>query len=125
MHTKNNTRQRAHDLVTNLYRTVDSRNVAALSKFLSDDVVFQLGNHEPIRGRDAVLTANAAFFKTINGMAHTIEGVWAQDRDVICSGYVQYIRSDGTELSLPFSTILSLEDGLIADYQVYADISPL
>ena len=119
------TRQRARQLVTRLYAAVDKKSVAELSKFLCEDVVFQLANHDPIRGKDTVLDANAAFFKTIAGMAHRIEGVWAQNQDVICAGYVQYTRHDGSELSLPFSTILGLEDDLIADYQVYADISPL
>ena len=68
---------------------------------------------------------NASFFESVAAMAHTIDKVWSQDADVICSGSVQYTRLDGSQLSLPFATILTTEDGLIRDYKVYADVSPL
>ncbi len=125
MHMQDIAHHRARDLTAGLYRAVDAKSIPELSAFLSDDVVFQLGNHDPIRGKDAVLAANASFFTSIATMTHSIENVWAQSPNVICAGYVQYRRHDGSELSLPFSTILALEKGLIVDYQVYVDISPL
>lgn len=115
----------ARSLVARLYRAVDARSIPKISELLSNEVVFQLGNHDPVRGKEAVLTANASFFTSIATMTHAIENVWAQSPNVICAGYVQYRRHDGSELSLPFSTILALEKDLIVDYQVYVDISPL
>ncbi len=113
------------ELVTRLYQAVDSRTAASLEPFLSPSVTFQLGNNLPVSGKEAVLQVNASFFESVAAMAHTIDKVWSQDADVICSGSVQYTRLDGSQLSVPFATILATEDGLIRDYKVYVDVSPL
>ncbi len=58
-------------------------------------------------------------------MAHTIDRVWLQGAHIICNGSVRYTRRDGSHLSIPFATILTTEGGIIEDYKVYADVSPL
>jgi ketosteroid isomerase-like protein len=115
----------ATELVTKLYQAVDTREAAALAPFLSPSVTFQLGNNPPVNGREAVLEINASFFTSIAGMAHTIDAIWSQGANIICNGSVRYTRFDGSHLSIPFATILTTERGLIHDYKVYADVSPL
>ena len=116
---------KALELVQNLYRAVDDRDTEALGKYLADDLVFQLGNLEAIEGKKAVLAANESFFQSIANMVHSIDRIWAQDNNVICSGSVEYTRLDNSKLSIPFSTILTLKDDLISHYQIYVDVSPL
>jgi len=48
-----------------------------------------------------------------------------QGAHIICNGSVRYTRRDGSQLSIPFATILTTEGGIIEDYKVYADVSPL
>ena len=83
------------ELVTRLYQAVDSRTAASLEPFLSPSVTFQLGNNLPVSGKEAVLQVNASFFESVAAMAHTIDKVWSQDADVICSGSVQYRTATG------------------------------
>ena len=117
--------RQANELVTKLYQAVDTREARCLEPFLSPSVTFQLGNNPPVSGMEAVLEINASFFSSIAGMAHTIDAVWSQGADIICNGSVRYTRLDGSHLSIPFATILTTERGLIHDYKVYADVSPL
>ncbi|MCC2605224.1 VOC family protein [Planctobacterium marinum] len=112
------------DLVQDLYkRAVDGKNVAHLSTLLSENVRFRLGNFPPVIGKHEVLESNRSFFSSIKSMAHTIDNVWTDDDQVICNGIVDYVRLNGTDHSAFFSTVLTIEDGKITDYLVYADLS--
>ena len=112
-------------LLASLYSAVDDQNAEGVGTFVTSDVRFQLGNFNEIRGREAVIEANAAFFQTITAMRHTITGIWSEGPAVICAGTVHYTRKDASELEVPFATILTLSDGKISDYRVYVDISAL
>ena len=114
-----------HDLIAALYAAVDDLDPAGVDAFVTPDVRFRLGNFDELQGRQAVVDANASFFRTIAAMRHVIEGISSDGDAVICSGSVHYTRQDGTLLAVPFATVLKLRDGLIADYRVYVDISPL
>ena len=115
----------ARDFAEQLYKAVDSLNAEAVGAFLSPNVRFQLGNFDEIVGYAAVVEANAAFFKSISAMSHTLKDSWAFEDTVICTGEVHYIRHDKSTLQIPFSAVLKLKDALIFDYQVYVDVSPL
>lgn len=123
--TENLVDHKALQFIQNLYQIVDNRDSAALGDYLADDLVFKLGNLEAIHGKEAVLVANEGFFQSIAKMIHTIEVVWSRGCNIICAGSVEYTRHDNTNLTIPFSTILTLNDDLITNYQIYADVSPL
>ncbi len=116
---------RIQRLVTELYQAVDAMSIEKLGTFLAPDLRFQLGNFDSVKGKPAVLDANAAFFQIIADMAHTIDGIWSHNDDVFCKGHVHYTRLDNSKLTLPFATALHLKDDLIQDYQVYVDVTPL
>ena len=112
-------------LVSALYTAVDEMNAQGVVDHVTEDVRFQLGNFEPITGRDAVKEANAAFFKTINEMSHTITDVWSSGDTAICDGSVHYTRKDKSKYEVPFAAHLGLRNGKVADYKVFVDISGL
>ncbi|MEH6631760.1 MAG: nuclear transport factor 2 family protein [Halopseudomonas aestusnigri] len=122
---KNPVSSKVRKLVTELYQAVDNKSVDQLEKFLDEDLRFQLGNFGAIHGKAAVLDANAAFFASIKSMAHSFDGLWESGNNIICTGQVHYIRLDDSELTIPFATVLQIENDLIKDYQVYVDVSPL
>ena len=112
-------------LVAALYTAVDEMNAESVVEHVTDDVQFQLGNFEPLSGREAVKDSNAAFFAKIKAMHHTISGIWSSGDTAICDGTVHYTRLDQSEHEVPFAAHLGLRDGKIADYRVYVDISGL
>jgi ketosteroid isomerase-like protein len=112
-------------LIASLYTAVDNLDAESVGAHLTEDVCFRLGNFETLRGRQAVVDANAAFFGTIAGMTHTITEIGSDGVTVFCTGSVHYTRHDKSELSLPFATVLKLQVGLVSDYRIYVDVSPL
>lgn len=120
------TQNNAHrDLIEALYTAVDALDAKAIGTLLSANVQFRLGNFDPMQGRDAVVDANAAFFETIQGMQHTVSGLWSDGDTALCKGEVFYTRKDGSTHSVPFATILGIRGGLVENYDVFVDISGL
>ncbi len=116
---------KANVAVKALYQAVDRKDVDYLAEILGDSVRFQLGNYPAVAGRTEVLEANRGFFSSIDSMSHTLDKVWQVDSETICCGEVNYVRLDKSTYQARFATVLSWREGLIEDYQVYADISEL
>ncbi|MGF1733242.1 nuclear transport factor 2 family protein [Photobacterium kasasachensis] len=114
-----------NDYMNKLYQIVDNRDADSLANFLDEDVCFKFSNAEQVTGKMAVLDINRHFFHSIEKMSHTLEGVWQQGTESICNGTVDYIRKDGSHYSARFATILTIKDGLITKYRIYADVSGL
>lgn len=113
--------QRMHDL----FRSIDSSDANAFASFLTEDVVLQFGNAEPIQGRDLVRDVIAGFFDSIHGLKHQLHAHWLQDDALICNGSVTYTRHDGSTLQVPFANILMRKGDLISKYMIYVDTSQL
>lgn len=113
------------ELTKKLYNIVDSRNASELSQMLHQDVTFRFSNAEPVQGKSNVVEMNRQFFSSIAGMSHTFDDIWNQDDVIICNGQVSYIRKDGSKHLAKFATFLTIKEGLIRDYKIYADVSQL
>jgi len=113
------------DYFTHLYEHVDNRDAAAIGTHLAPDARFKFGNSPAVIGQNAVVDANESFFATIAGMSHTIDHVWADGAEIIGNGTVHYTRHDNTTTEAAFATVLTITEGLITDYMIYADISHL
>ena len=112
-------------LITELYAIVDQRDAQALSTMLHPNVSFHFSNAEPIRGKDLTTAANAQFFASITSMKHTFTAVYECGETIVCEGQVDYIRLDGTSYDAKFATILTLNEGLIEQYKIFANVSGL
>ena len=113
------------EFIKNLYRIVDNKDAEALVALLHDEVKFTFGNADTVTGKEAVKTGNIQFFETITSMSHSFDGIYKQDNTLICDGTVNYVRLDGSHFEAKFATILTLKNGLIYDYKIFADISGL
>ncbi|GIU20807.1 MULTISPECIES: nuclear transport factor 2 family protein [unclassified Shewanella] len=118
-------------LVQKLYQAVDNKDLDYLDNNLANQVRFRLGNNPAITKKSAILQGNKQFFSSIESMQHTIEDVVYQAPNkpntikVSCCGTVDYVRLDGSRHSAVFSTFLTVQNGLITDYLVFADLSGL
>jgi ketosteroid isomerase-like protein len=111
--------------VKQLFAAIDREDADGFVSFLTEDARFRFANAPVIRNRENIRNAVALFFSSITSSRHHILNVWEQDGVVICEGEVNYIRQNGSELSLPFVDIFQMKDNLISDYRIYMDISPL
>ena len=111
--------------VITLLQSIDRQDVDAFASYLAEDVVFKFGNADPISGKQAVAQVVQGFFNSIKDLRHELVDIWIDENDVICRGVVTYTRIDSSTLSVPFANFFRLGGELIADYQIYVDISEL
>ena len=123
--------QEINALVNNLYQAVDNKDVDYLDRHLANKVRFRIGNHPALTNKSEILSANQSFFSSITSMKHSIDRIVHQHEPtsdtthISCHGTVDYVRLDESEHSAVFSTSLSVQNGEIVDYLVFADLSGL
>ncbi len=116
---------KSDEWVKQLFQTIDNQNAEAFVAFLSDNVFFQFGNAEPVRGKMAVGETVNGFFGSIKGLHHNVTEILENPGIVICHGTVTYTRHDSSILSVPFANIFKVDADLIKDYMIYVDVSEL
>ena len=58
-------------------------------------------------------------------MRHDVTGLWECDDTIVVRLDASYTRLDGLTVTVPAASILTVSDGLIAEYQVFADMAPV
>ena len=112
-------------LIDELFRAIDAKDVDGLLAHLAPDATQQFGNQEPLRGHDQIRLANEEFFGAIESLRHDVTGLWEWDDTIVVRLDASYTRLDGLTVTVPAATILTVSDGLIAEYQVFADMTPV
>jgi ketosteroid isomerase-like protein len=108
-----------------LIASIDARDADRFVGFLAHDARFRFGNAPSVIGRPAIRAAVAGFFRSIAACKHHIERIWRGPDTIAIQGEVAYTRLDGGKISIPFANVFVLHDGLIVDYSIYVDVSPL
>jgi hypothetical protein len=112
--------------IRDLFVTTDAQDVEANAEHVADDVVLRFGNNDPVVGKEAYKEMSRGFHASLRGIRHEILSIWTVDENtVITEMTVHYERLDGDKLSLPCANIFRLHDGLVKDYQIFMDISPV
>lgn len=109
-----------------VFAQVDRLDPEGVIAFFADDATMVFGNQEPLLGRDAILAGNATFLTAIKGLRHRIQREWTVGDTSIVLTDVTYTRRDDKEVTIPAVSIWRIgEAGLITDYRVYFDPSPV
>jgi ketosteroid isomerase-like protein len=116
--------------VYGLFSSIDAMDVAAVVGMFTDDGVVRFANQEPVVGRPGVQQAVETLFSGIRGLSHSVTGVWLgswEEGEVVSvESEVTYTRLDGVRLApLPVTTTLRMKHGLVKDFRVFMDPSPL
>lgn len=111
--------------ITDLFKTIDSRDAVKFADFLTLDGEFIFGNLSPVQGRENIITFLDAFFKSIHSISHRVDNCWAVEDRVIVEGFVTYTRHDGTSLGVKFCDIFTMEGNLIKRFDIFIDNSQL
>ena len=116
--------------VAELFDAVDALDATAFAARFTEDGTFRFGNAPPVAGRRQIEEGVAGFFSTISGLKHEIVGLWsgAWEGGAVTSveTTVTYLRKDATVTdAIPATSTLRMRGDLIADFRVFADISPV
>jgi ketosteroid isomerase-like protein len=120
-----NTASRNEDCVRALFAAVDDADIPGAAAYMADDVHARFSNGDPIEGRDAFETSGKQFAASIGSIQHEITYIETFEDVIVVEMQVHYTRLDSKQLTLPCCNVFRMHDGLIADYQVYIDISPV
>ena len=112
-------------VIDDLFRAIDAKDVDGLLAHLAPDATQRFGNQEPLRGHEQIRAANEAFFGAIDSLRHDVTGLWEWDDTIVVRLEASYTRLDGLAVTIPAASILTVLDGLIAEYQVFADMTPV
>jgi ketosteroid isomerase-like protein len=118
-------RVRAPAWVHDVLAAVDANDATRFAGFIAPDGLFRFSNAEPVRGRAAIESVVAGFFRSIRGCQHELLGYWQDADGCAMRGNVTYIRHDGRQLTLPFANVFAMRGEVIAEYLIYVDVTPL
>ena len=109
-----------------LFTGIDARDARQFADHFTEDGIFRFGNLPPVNGRAAIHDFIDAFFASIGGISHQFDDCWSvEPTRAVCAGEVTYVRLDGSKLTVPWATVSSFRDGLLAEYLAYVDASQL
>jgi hypothetical protein len=113
-------------LTTRIFTAVDARNASEFSAFFAGNGRLVFGNGEPMVGANAIAEGVDQFFTTINGLRHHVLNEWVIGPDTLVELNVTYDRLDGRSVTVPAVSIWHLDDdGLIDDYRIFIDLTPV
>jgi ketosteroid isomerase-like protein len=113
-------------MIRELFATTDAKDIEANAAYLTDDVELRFGNNDPVIGKPAYIATSKDFYGSLGSLRHEIHSLWTIEDDVVVTEMtVHYERLDGQRLSLPCANIFRLRGGLVADYRIFMDITPV
>jgi ketosteroid isomerase-like protein len=110
---------------TMVFAAFDAKDVERLASLVDEEVRMRLGNAEEAQGKPAFVEEVRAFLSSVASFQHHILDVWHDSDALIVQLEVVYTRHDGREVTLPCCNVFRLRSGLVVDYRVYMDISPV
>ena len=124
-------RRSPEDVVREIFAATDALDTEAKLQLVTEDVRLGFGNEDVMNGKAALKDVSDAVNDSVRAISHDITGLWRIDGgagadDVILTELqVHYTRLDGGELTLPCFNAFRVRDGLISDYRVYMDMTPV
>ncbi len=114
-----------YQFLKELSPSLDRKDTQGVLAFLSDDCLFQAGNSEPVKGKEAIGNTLDNFFPNVKAINHNMTDVFESGDSVVHRGMVTYTRLDGSLLAVPVCDVFKMEDNKIKEYYIYVDWSEL
>lgn len=106
-------------------KAIDKSDADEFAKYLSEDSRFRFGNQEAVRGKQPIHDYVAQFFTMIKASEHKVLNFWEDENSIVWQGEVTYTRLDEKKVTIDFVNVFNMSGGLIKDYLIYIDNSPL
>jgi len=116
---------RTQQWLEDLFTCIDARQTHAFVGFLREDASFRYGSNPDVHGRAAIAAFVDHVFTMFRASSHQLQRYWEPADCRIAQGVVTYTRLDDSKISLPFCNVLTMQDNLIARYEIFIDPTPL
>jgi ketosteroid isomerase-like protein len=94
-------------------------------RFLTEDGTFVFANYPPVTGTDNLIQFLDVFYSSIKSLKHEVKNCIISGDFVAAEGMVTYTRHSGTELTVKFCNIFTMQGNLVKNYNIYIDASKL
>lgn len=112
-------------LVAAMCAAVDAGEAERFADWFAPDALYRFGNGEPVHGRAAIVAATAGAVQLMPGVHHVVDQVARVGDQLFCRFTIEVPRAEG-DLAMPCVTVIRQRgDGLIDDYRVHMDPSPV
>ncbi len=112
-------------MIKEMLDSLDSGDIDVYVGYFAPDGMFRFGNLEPVKGRQAIADSCASFTSLIKGLRHRVLDSWSVSDVTILKTEVDYVRLDLNTATVPLAIIITRHDGLVTDYAIYGDVSPV
>lgn len=94
-------------------------------RYLAADVTYRVGAQDSVVGIDAIFAYIGQQSRVARWDGHTLIAIWPHETALIVEVISHFTRlADNRSISFPCTDIYRFADGRIADWRVYADMSP-
>ena len=104
---------------------MDAKDTEKLLSFLTDDCLFQAGNSNPVRGKEAIAETLDNFFPAVKRIEHDMFDSFESETAAVYRGTVTYTRLDDSTLTVPVCDVFKMRNDKVAEYYIYIDWSAL
>ena len=108
-----------------MYRAIDAMAMDDFLAGLTEDAEVTFGNHPALKGKAAVQQGIGAFWQSIRGLTHDFINVVESGADSALEAKIDYVRADGSVVTIPCVTMVTREGELIRSLRIYIDIGPV
>lgn len=105
---------------------MDAKDLEAYGEFLSDDVVLQMNNADPMEGKEAVLAGLGQYWPSFGTMEHDLLNIYGDDDQYVLEALNHYTTLDDRSVTLRAVAFTDRDaDGLVESVRLYTDTTPL
>ncbi|MBF4571861.1 nuclear transport factor 2 family protein [Herbiconiux sp. VKM Ac-1786] len=109
-----------------VFAAIDANKSAEFAELFTPTGRFTFANGDPMVGPEAIKGGVEYFYTTIKGLRHQVVQEWTVGHDTIVELSVSYDRHDGGNVTIPVTTIWSVDDeGRFEDYRIFGDLTPV
>jgi limonene-1,2-epoxide hydrolase len=116
------------DNIEQMVAALSAKNWEVAKTYYAPDMLYRVGSGEPMYGPQAAVDFLDGFYQTATPADHELRGAWQiDDRTAIVEMDAHYTRNrDGKKIVVACCDVYRFDDaGLIAEWRVYPDISPM
>jgi ketosteroid isomerase-like protein len=113
------------EYIRDYFAEVDRMNPDGLLAWYTENASFRFANQEPAQAKEAIGKLLESFYGTIRSMRHRPLGIWHDADSGAMEAIVHFELPDRREVDLPAVSVLRVRDGLVHDFRLVMDASPL
>ena len=115
------------DVIGKIFAADESLDLEAFVALLARDAVMRVGAGPDVRGHPAIRSLVKGLFAAQRmGIKHHLIRTWPGRPVMAYQAEAAMALADGRDLVLPYVNVLTLDEtGMITDYRVHIDMSPL